>query len=125
MLEEITLSVSTFLFLICSLIIGSLAPSTPAEQDMPSESIIEYADEIECMVGVDTAVPERFSIVGVWQCFDCTYEFTKSGTLIVGDKTMRYQLHGDELIIDGAAYPFEAVNSKVIKIDNRTLYRVK
>lgn len=121
MLEDITLSISTFVFLICSLLISSLAPAEPSISDTPAEKPEAPAEEIVCSAAPD---PARI-LCGVWECFGRTLEFTPSGRLIIEGEVLRYRLDADRIIIDGVEMPLEILSEHVIRFDGKTLYKIK
>ncbi|MBQ8510116.1 MAG: hypothetical protein IJ493_09455 [Clostridia bacterium] len=123
MLEEIALSVSTFFFIVCNLIINSLAPAVPAETAPPSEAVLE---EPALAVSADA---DEFSLVGQWESCGFDYEFTSSGKLISGDTVMHWALDGDTVTVtkeDGRIYEMalEPLDERVMRLGGVTMYKV-
>lgn len=123
MFEEIIKSISTIAFLVCTLFLGSIAPSEPSPANEPSDGITDY-DAVRCAV-TDTTTENDFSLVGVWDGFGVRYEFTSSGKLIVGNTTRKYEFSDGTLTVDGKDGKLEILNDRVIHLDGRTLYRMK
>lgn len=123
MFEEIIKSISTIAFLVCTLFLGSIAPSEPSPANKPSDGISDY-DAAECAV-TDTTTEKVFSLVGVWDGFGVRYEFTSSGKLIVGNTTRKYEFSDGTLTVDGKDGKLEILDDRVIRLDGRTLYRMK
>ena len=117
MFEEIIKSISTIAFLVCTLFLGSIAPSEP------SDGITDY-DAVRCAV-TDTTTEKVFSLVGVCDGFGVRYEFTSSGKLIVGNTVRKYEYSDGILMVDGKDGKLEILNDRVIHLDGRTLYRMK
>lgn len=123
MFEEIIKSISTIAFLVCTLFLGSIAPSEPSPANEPSDGIIDY-DAVRCAV-TDATTENDFSLVGVWDGFGVRYEFTSSGKLIVGNTVRKYEYSDGILMVDGKDGKLEILNDRVIHLDGRTLYRMK
>lgn len=123
MFEEIIKSISTIAFLVCTLFLGSIAPSEPSPANEPSDVISDY-DAVRCAV-TDTTTENDFSLVGVWDGFGVRYEFTSSGKLIVGNTVRKYEYSDGILMVDGKDGKLEILNDRVIHLDGRTLYRMK
>lgn len=123
MFEEIIKSISTIAFLVCTLFLGSIAPSEPSPANEPSDGISDY-DATECAV-TDATTENDFSLVGVWDGFGVRYEFTSSGKLIVGNTVRKYEYSDGILMVDGKDDKLEILNDRVIHLDGRTLYRMK
>ena len=123
MFEEIIKSISTIAFLVCTLFLGSIAPSEQSPANEPSGEISDY-DIAECAV-TDTTTEKVFSLVGVWDGFGVRYEFTSSGKLIVGNTTRKYEFSDGTLTVDGKDGKLEILDNRVIRLDGRTLYRMK
>ena len=117
MFEEIIKSISTIAFLVCTLFLGSIAPSEP------SDGISDY-DAVRCAV-TDNTTEKVFSLVGVWDGFGVRYEFTSSGKLIVGNTVRKYEFSDGTLTVDGKDGKLEILDNRVIRLDGRTLYRMK
>ena len=123
MFEEIIKSISTIAFLVCTLFLGSIAPSEPSPANEPSGALADY-DAVKCAV-TDTTTEKVFSLVGVWDGFGVRYEFTSSGKLIVGNTVRKYEYSDGTLMVDGKDGKLEILNDRVIHLDGRTLYRMK
>ncbi|MFQ9146766.1 MAG: hypothetical protein ACLR5G_00235 [Eubacteriales bacterium] len=123
MFEEIIKSISTIAFLVCTLFLGSIAPSEQSPANEPSDGITDY-DAVRCAV-TDTTTENNFSLVGVWDGFGVRYEFTSSGKLIVGNTVRKYEYSDGILMVDGKDGKLEILNDRVIHLDGRTLYRMK
>ena len=123
MFEEIIKSISTIAFLVCTLFLGSIAPSEPSPANEPSDGITDY-DAVRCAV-TDTTTENDFSLVGVWDGFGVRYEFTSSGKLIVGNTVRKYEYSDGILMVDGKDGKLEILNDRIIHLDGRTLYRMK
>ena len=123
MFEEIIKTISTIAFLVCTLILGSIAPSEPSPANEPSGALADY-DAVKCAV-TDTTTEKVFSLVGVWDGFGVRYEFTSSGKLIVGNTVRKYEYSDGILMVDGKDGKLEILNDRVIHLDGRTLYRMK
>lgn len=123
MFEEIIKSISTIAFLVCTLFLGSIAPSEPSPANKPSDGITDY-DAVRCAV-TDATTENDFSLVGVWDGFGVRYEFTSSGKLIVGNTVRKYEFSDGKLTVDGKDGKLEILDNRVIRLDGRTLYRMK
>ena len=123
MFEEIIKSISTIAFLVCTLFLGSIAPSEPSPANKPSDGISGY-DAVRCAV-TDATTENDFSLVGVWDGFGVRYEFTSSGKLIVGNTVRKYEFSDGTLTVDGKDGKLEILDNRVIRLDGRTLYRMK
>ena len=123
MFEEIIKSISTIAFLVCTLFLGSIAPSEPSPANEPSGALADY-DAVRCAV-TDATTENDFSLVGVWDGFGVRYEFTSSGKLIVGNTTRKYEFSDGTLTVDGKDGKLEILDNRVIRLDGRTLYRMK
>lgn len=123
MFEEIIKSISTIAFLVCTLFLGSIAPSEPSPANEPSGAFADY-DAVRCAV-TDATTENDFSLVGVWDGFGVRYEFTSSGKLIVGNTTRKYEFSDGTLTVDGKDGKLEILDNRVIRLDGRTLYRMK
>ena len=123
MFEEIIKSISTIAFLVCTLFLGSIAPSEPSPVNEPSGALADY-DAVRCAV-TDATTENDFSLVGVWDGFGVRYEFTSSGKLIVGNTVRKYEYSDGILMVDGKDGKLEILNDRVIHLDGRTLYRMK
>ena len=123
MFEEIIKSISTIAFLVCTLFLGSIEPSEPSPANEPSDGISDY-DAVRCDV-TDATTENDFSLVGVWDGFGVRYEFTSSGKLIVGNTVRKYEFSDGTLTVDGKDGKLEILDNRVIRLDGRTLYRMK
>ena len=153
MLENIAVSVSTVIFLLCSFIISSVLPDKGDAGSPPCESL--YGDSVgttesvsatesvytnESVSATDSvdiittgALPvanltDEFSIEGVWECFGHRYEFKADGRLIAEGETLRWQLSNGEMVINYDGKPhivtFEPLGERVMRLDGKTFYRI-
>ena len=127
MLEEIALSISTLVFLLCNLVVNSIAPAAPA---LPMEPIpAETAADISVEAGVTSEV---FELTGVWNSGGRVFEFTRSGKLLYNGQVMPFELDGSTMLvtamIDGAErryrLSFEPVSARVLKLNGVAMYKV-
>ena len=123
MFDEIIKSISTIAFLVYTLFLGSIAPSEPSPANEPSGALADY-EAVRCAV-TDTTTEKVFSLVGVWDGFGVRYEFTSSGKLIVGNTVRKYEFSDGTLTVDGKDGKLEILDNRVIRLDGRTLYRMK
>lgn len=129
MFEEIALSISTVLFFLCTVVVGSVLPSEPADTDSPSHAIVlESKEESELSV-YSSAYPA--GIVGKWNSGGKSLEFQNNGLLLFGKHAMKYSLSGSTLTveaeIDGNHRVFtltcETVNDRIMKLNGITFMR--
>ncbi|MBQ2706698.1 MAG: hypothetical protein IJF67_00435 [Clostridia bacterium] len=127
MLEEIALSISTLVFLLCNLVVNSIAPAAPA---LPMEPIpAETAADISVEAVVTSEV---FELTGVWNSGGRVFEFTRSGKLLYNGQVMPFELDGSTMLvtamIDGAErryrLSFEPVSARVLKLNGVAMYKV-
>ena len=127
MLEEIALSISTLVFLLCNLVVNSIAPATPA---LPMEPIpAETAADISVEAVVTSEV---FELTGVWNSGGRVFEFTRSGKLLYNGQVMPFELDGNTMLvtamIDGTErryrLSFEPVSARVLKLNGVAMYKV-
>ena len=127
MLEEIALSISTLVFLLCNLVVNSIAPAAPA---LPMETIpVETAADISVEAIVTSEV---FELTGVWNSGGRVFEFTRSGKLLYNGQVMPFELDGSTMLvtamIDGAErryrLSFEPVSARVLKLNGVAMYKV-
>jgi len=127
MLEEIALSISTLVFLLCNLVVNSIAPAAPA---LPMEPIpVETAAEVSVEAIVTSEV---FELTGVWNSGGRVFEFTRSGKLLYNGQVMPFELDGSAMLvtamIDGAErryrLSFEPVSARVLKLNGVAMYKV-
>ena len=131
MLEEIALSISTLVFLLCNLVVNSIAPAAPA---LPMEPIpVETAADVSTDISVEAIVTsEVFELTGVWNSGGRVFEFTRSGKLLYNGQTMPFELVGSTMLVtakvDGAErryrLSFEPVNARVLKLNGVSMYKV-
>ena len=131
MLEEIALSISTLVFLLCNLVVNSIAPATPA---LPMEPIpVETAADVSTDISVEAIVTsEVFEPTGVWNSGGRVFEFTRSGKLLYNGQAMPFELVGSTMLVtakvDGAErryrLSFEPVNARVLKLNGVSMYKV-
>ena len=94
MLEEIALSISTLVFLLCNLVVNSIAPAAPA---LPMEPIpAETAADISVEAFVTSEV---FELTGVWNSGGRVFEFTRSGKLLYNGQVMPFELDGSTMLV--------------------------
>ena len=153
MLENIAVSVSTVIFLLCSFIISSVLPDKGDAGSPPSEplrgesvSMTESAGISDSARIIDSAgisdsantntadalpvasLTDEFSIEGVWECFGHRYEFKSDGRLIAEGETLRWQLSNGEMVINYDGKPhivtFEPLGERVMRLDGKTFYRI-
>ena len=127
MLEEIALSISTLVFLLCNLVVNSIAPAAPA---LPIEPIpVETSADISVEAVVTSEV---FELTGVWNSGGRVFEFTRSGKLLYNGQVMPFELDGSTMLvtamIDGAErryrLSFEPVSARVLKLNGVAMYKV-
>ena len=127
MLEEIALSISTLVFLLCNLVVNSIAPAAPA---LPMEPITA---ETAADVSVEAIVTsEVFELTGVWNSGGRVFEFTRSGKLLYNGQVMPFELDGSTMLvtamIDGTErryrLSFEPVSARVLKLNGVAMYKV-
>ena len=139
MLEEIALSISTLVFLLCNLVVNSIAPAAPA---LPMEPITaETAADVSTDISTDTSAEvaveaivtsEVFELTGVWNSGGRVFEFTRSGKLLYNGQVMPFELDGSTMLvttmIDGAErryrLSFEPVSARVLKLNGVAMYKV-
>lgn len=131
MLEEIALSISTLVFLLCNLVVNSIAPAAPA---LPMEPIpAETAADVSTDISVEAIVTsEVFELTGVWNSGGRVFEFTRSGKLLYNGQAMPFELVGSTMLVtakvDGAErryrLSFEPVNARVLKLNGVSMYKV-
>lgn len=127
MLEEIALSISTLVFLLCNLVVNSIAPAEPAlpMEPIPAETAAEVS--VEAIV-----TSEVFELTGVWNSGGRVFEFTRSGKLLYNGQVMPFELDGSTMLvtamIDGAErryrLSFEPVSARVLKLNGVAMYKV-
>lgn len=127
MLEEIAISISTLVFLLCNLVVNSIAPAAPA---LPMEPIpAETAADISVEAVVTSEV---FELTGVWNSGGRVFEFTRSGKLLYNGQVMPFELDGSTMLvtamIDGTErryrLSFEPVSARVLKLNGVAMYKV-
>lgn len=131
MLEEIALSISTLVFLLCNLVVNSIAPAVP---ELPMEPIpVETAADVSTDISVEAIVTsEVFELTGVWNSGGRVFEFTRSGKLLYNGQAMPFELVGSTMLVtakvDGAErryrLSFEPVNARVLKLNGVSMYKV-
>lgn len=131
MLEEIALSISTLVFLLCNLVVNSIAPAAPA---LPMEPIpVETAADVSTDISVEAIVTsEMFELTGVWNSGGRVFEFTRSGKLLYNGQAMPFELVGSTMLVtakvDGAErryrLSFEPVSARVLKLNGVAMYKV-
>ncbi|MBO5219377.1 MAG: hypothetical protein J6C52_08105 [Clostridia bacterium] len=127
MLEEIALSISTLVFLLCNLVVNSIAPAAPAlpMEPIPAETAADIS--VEAIV-----TSEVFELTGVWNSGGRVFEFTRSGKLLYNGQVMPFELDGSTMLvtamIDGAErryrLSFEPVSARVLKLNGVAMYKV-
>ena len=131
MLEEIALSISTLVFLLCNLVVNSIAPAAPA---LPMEPIpVETAADVSTDISVEAIVTsEVFELTGVWNSGGRVFEFTRTGKLLYNGQTMLYELDGSSLIVTAEVggterryrLAFEPVSPRVLRLNGVAMYKV-
>lgn len=127
MLEEIALSISTLVFLLCNLVVNSIAPAAPA---LPMEPIPAVTAADISVAAIVTS--EVFELTGVWNSGGRVFEFTRSGKLLYNGQVMPFELDGSTMLvtamIDGAErryrLSFEPVSARVLKLNGVAMYKV-
>jgi hypothetical protein len=127
MLEDIALSISTLFFVICNIFISGFAPAVPADKNNPTAPLETSIPSNAVACSVDDI--EEFAIVGVWESFGYTYEFTESGKLILDSETFRYSVEGNTVTILGKdaaikTMKLEPLNSRAMKLNGMLLYKI-
>ena len=127
MLEEIALSISTLVFLLCNLVVNSIAPAAPARpmEPIPAETAADIS--VEAVV-----TSEVFELTGVWNSGGRVFEFTRSGKLLYNGQVMPFELDGSTMLvtamIDGTErryrLSFEPVSARVLKLNGVAMYKV-
>ena len=127
MLEEIALSISTLVFLLCNLVVNSIAPAAPAlpMEPIPAETAADIS--VEAIV-----TSEVFELTGVWNSGGRVFEFTRSGKLLYNGQVMPFELDGSTMLvtamIDGTErryrLSFEPVSARVLKLNGVAMYKV-
>lgn len=121
MLEQLSLSVSTLLFFLCTAVVGSFFPQQPAANE-----------DTQCAITLLEA--EDFpSVVGKWNSGGHIIEFTKNGKFIYDGITSKYVQDGRTVTVStdmgGAIREFsvsaEVISDKIIKINGITMYRTE
>lgn len=118
MLEQISLSISTAIFLVCTVIANSFFPKAP-EQAVPASVTTSVASESN-------------SVVGKWNSNGRVFEFTDSGKLIFDGKSSKYSIVGDTIVIETEIagenrkyeLPLSFISDKVASIGGVRMYRV-
>ena len=135
MLEEIALSISTLVFLLCNLVVNSIAPAAPAlpMEPIPVETAADVSTDTAADVSVEAIVTsEVFELTGVWNSGGRVFEFTRSGKLLYNGQVMPFELDGSTMLvtamIDGAErryrLSFEPVSARVLKLNGVAMYKV-
>lgn len=135
MLENIAVSVSTVIFLLCSFLMGSIMPAKQDVENPPSEPpyIAGTADTADTADTAGTAdcmaeVAEEFQLTGVWECFGHRYEFKSDGRLIAEGETLSWKFSGGDIIIgyddESHTLAFEPLDSRTMRLDGKTFYRI-
>ena len=135
MLEEIALSISTLVFLLCNLVVNSIAPAAPAlpMEPIPVETAADVSTDTAADVSVEAIVTsEVFELTGVWNSGGRVFEFTRSGKLLYNGQTMLYELDGSSLIVTAEVggterryrLAFEPVSPRVLRLNGVAMYKV-
>lgn len=135
MLEEIALSISTLVFLLCNLVVNSIAPAAPAlpMEPIPVETAADVSTDTAADVSVEAIVTsEVFELTGVWNSGGRVFEFTRSGKLLYNGQVMPFELDGSTMLvtamIDGTErryrLSFEPVSARVLKLNGVAMYKV-
>ncbi len=117
MLENIAISISTLIFLLCNFVVSSFAYTPVSDATVPV-SIVESTQ--------NDAIDAEF-LVGEWISGSRTFIFTKNGELICADQTMPFELNGNILSVDyktrSYKLPIVQISDRVIKLNDLTLFR--
>ena len=129
MLENIAVSVSTVIFLLCSLIISSVLPDKGDTGSPPSEPLCSESVSGTVYEALPTAVSvDDFCLEGVWECFGHRYEFKSDGRLIAEGETLRWELSCGNVVINYDGEPhtltLEPLGNRVMRLDGKTYYRI-
>ena len=130
MLEDIALSISTLFFVFCNIIISGFAPAVPADKNSPTAPLETSAARSAVICSATGAADnDEFAIVGVWESFGYTYEFTPSGKLIAENETLRYSIEGDTVTVSGKGadtrtMKFEALSNRSMRLNGITMYKI-
>ena len=135
MLEEIALSISTLVFLLCNLVVNSIAPAAPAlpMEPIPVETAADVSTDTAADVSVEAIVTsEVFELTGVWNSGGRVFEFTRSGKLLYNGQVMPFELDGSTMLVtamkDGTErryrLSFEPVSARVLKLNGVAMYKV-
>lgn len=123
MLENIAVSVSTVIFLLCSFLMGNILPAEQNAENPPSEPLY-IAETADCMAEVS----EEYQLTGVWECFGHRYEFKSDGRLIAEGETLSWKFSGGDIIIgydnESHTLAFEPLDSRTMRLDGKTFYRI-
>ena len=123
MLEQLSLSVSTAIFLFCTMLVGSILPkSTPDKQlsPLPDTAAIVVQGEI---------TP---SIVGKWNSAGKIFEFTDTGNFKFGSLNGKYTVADNSVTVDlkiggenrKYTLPLEVISPRVISLNGIRMYLV-
>ncbi len=125
MLEQISLSISTAIFLLCAMIANSVLPKS-----QPAEQIPPISDNLPAL---SVSVTDEFSIVGKWNSDGRIFEFTDSGKFIFNNMSAKYSLKPEAVVIETVMskekrqyeLPLTVLSDKVISLNGIHLYRVE
>ena len=130
MLEDIALSISTLVVLLCNLVVNSMAP---AAQASPMEALPQETAAVEAEAAAIAPLfeEEPFDLVGEWNSGGRIFEFTASGKLLYNDQVMTYEQSGGTItvtaIVDGSERVYtlahEPVSARVMKLNGVTMYK--
>lgn len=128
MLEQISLSISTAIFLLCAMIANSVLPKSA-----PSDNIPPLPDFAPTAAVETTGQGEEFSIIGRWNSDGRIFEFTDTGKLIFGNTTAKYTLKDNMITVDTNVsgekrqytLPIIIISDTVISLNGVRMYRVE
>lgn len=131
MLEDIALSISTLMFVVCNIILNGFVPSVPADKNNPTKPLETYVpnNAIICSFDDLDAKTDEFAILGVWESFGHTYEFTASGKLIIDNETLHYSLEGSNVTVSGKdkdarTMKLEPMGNRTMRLNGITMYKI-
>ncbi len=129
MFEQIALSLSTALFFLCTLVVNSVLPETPANTK-PIDAGYEISDErtVPTYLNVDS-----FSIVGDWNNGGRCFSFKNDGKLLFDGQEASWLYDGENMVIkkdiDGNkriyTLKLEVLEPNVIRLNGVTFYKTK
>ena len=126
MLEEIALSISTFVFLLCTLFVNSMMPAGTSAPANPERALSEPA------AAVMAEDADTFVLAGEWNSGGRIFELTESGKLIYNGQVMHYTVEGSTMTIraeiNGSERIYtaaiEPLGVRVMKLNGVTMYKI-